>query len=111
MISVDVAGVLVKSPDNIKLLDAMLDNKLALTGHVNAVCKATFFHIRTLRHVWSVLTEDTAKTVACARVGSRLDYANSILYGREHPQTATYAKHHRPGCQALEKQYGRDGHT
>ena len=58
----------------------MLDNKLTLTGHVNAVCKATFFDIRVLRNILSVLTEDTVKTVAYTMVGSRLDYANSILY-------------------------------
>ena len=46
----------------------------------NVVCKATFFHIRALRHIPSVLTEDMAKNVVCALVGSRLDYANLILY-------------------------------
>ena len=81
MTSVNVAGVLVKPSDKIKLLGATLDNKLTLTWHVNAVCKATFFHSRALRHIRRVLTEDTAKTVACALMGSRLDYANSILYG------------------------------
>ena len=32
-------------------------------------------------NIYIVLTEDTTKTVACALVGSSLDYANSILYG------------------------------
>ena len=73
MTSVNVAGVLVKPSDKIKLLSAMLDNKLGLTGHVNAVCKATFFHIRALRHIRGVLTEDMSKTVACVLVGSRLN--------------------------------------
>ena len=48
MTSVNVAGVLVKPFDKITLLGATLDNKLTLIGHVNAVCKATFFHIRAL---------------------------------------------------------------
>ena len=69
-----------KPSDKIKLLGATLDNKLIPTGYVKAVCKATFFHIRALPHMWSVLTDDTAKTVACALMVSRLDYANSILY-------------------------------
>ena len=81
MTSVNVAGVLVKPSDKIKLLCATLNNKLTLTGHINAVFKATFFNIRALRHIRSVPTEDMAKTVVCALVGSRLDYANSILYG------------------------------
>ena len=53
----NVFGVLVKPSDKITLLDATLDNKLTLSGHVHAACKATFFHIRALRHIRSVLTE------------------------------------------------------
>ena len=60
MTNVNVARVLVKPSDKIKLLGAKLDNKLTLTGYVNAVCKATIFHIRALRHIRSLLTEDTA---------------------------------------------------
>jgi hypothetical protein len=45
------------------------------------LCKSCFFHIRALRHIRPALTLDAAKTVACSLVGSRLDYANSILYG------------------------------
>ena len=81
MTSVNVAGVLVKQSDKIKLIGATLDNKLTLTGHVNAVCKATFFHIRALCHIRRVLTEDTAKTGACVLVCLIQDYANSILHG------------------------------
>ena len=80
MTSVNVDGVLVKPSDKITFLGATLNNKLTVTGHVNTVCKATFFHIRALQDIRNLLTEDTAKTIACALVGSRLDYANLILY-------------------------------
>ena len=39
------------------------------------------YHIRALRHIRSSISEDMAKMVACALVGSRLDYANSVLFG------------------------------
>ena len=39
MTIVNVAGVLVKPSNKIKLLGAKLDNKLTLTGLVNVVCK------------------------------------------------------------------------
>ena len=81
MTSVNVVGVLVKPSDKIKLLSATLDNKLTLTGHVSAVCKVMFFHIRALRHIQSILTEDTAKTVACVLVGSLLTTPTQFLYG------------------------------
>ena len=34
-----------------------------------------------MKHIRSSLTTDMAKTVACALVNSRLDYANAVLYG------------------------------
>ena len=37
--------------------------------------------IRALKHIRSSLTADMAKTVACALVNSRLDYANSVMCG------------------------------
>ena len=43
-------------------------------------CKSTYFYIRALRHIRQTLSTDDAKTVASALVGSRLDYANSIIY-------------------------------
>ena len=43
--------------------------------------KSIHYHIRALRHIRSSISEDTAKMVASVLVGSRLDYANSVLYG------------------------------
>ena len=34
-----------------------------------------------MRHIRPAVTEDMAKSVACALVGARLDYANSVLFG------------------------------
>jgi len=42
---------------------------------------ASYFHLRALRHVRSVRTEDMAKSIAVSWVSSRLDYANSVLFG------------------------------
>jgi len=39
------------------------------------------FHIRVLRHIRPYLVSETSKTSACAIVGFRLDYANSVLTG------------------------------
>jgi len=51
-----------------------------MDNHVNSVHKSVHYHIHALRHIRLSISEDMAKTVACALVGSRLDYANSILY-------------------------------
>ena len=39
-----------------------------------------FYHIRALRHVRPALSDDLTKMVASSLVGSRLDYANSVLF-------------------------------
>ena len=49
--------------------------------HVNNVCRASYFHIRALRHVGECIDEETARTVASSIVGARLDYCNSVLHG------------------------------
>jgi len=52
-----------------------------MNNYVSAVCKSVHYHIRALCHICSSISEDMAKMVACALVSSRLDYANSILFG------------------------------
>ena len=40
-----------------------------------------FFHIRAFRHIRAALTQEMANSVAVFLVTSRLDYANSLLFG------------------------------
>ena len=54
---------------------------LSINRFQKHACKASYFHIRALRHIRSSLTAEAAKTVATAKVGSRLDYCNSLLAG------------------------------
>ena len=58
-----------------------LDSRLSFDKQVSETCKAAYFCIRALRHIWSSLTTEAAKTVGSAIVGSRLDYCNSLLAG------------------------------
>ena len=44
-------------------------------------CKASYFHIRALRHIRSSITTEACKTVAAVIVGLRLNYYNSLLAG------------------------------
>ena len=54
---------------------------MSFDKHVSEICKASYFHIRALRHIRSSLTTEAAKMVAVAIVGSRLYYCNSLLAG------------------------------
>jgi len=79
--SIDVAGTVVPVTDCVKLLDVTLDSQLTMDKHVSAISRSCFYHIRAIRHIRPSLTDDMAKLVACSLVGSRLDYANSALFG------------------------------
>ena len=57
------------------------NNHLSFNSHVASVTKSCNYHIRSFRHIRSCLTDDMAKSVAVALVSSKLDYANSLLYG------------------------------
>ena len=66
-------------------LGVTLDKNLSMNNHVSAICKSVHYHIRTLRHIRSSISEDMAKMVVRALVGSSLDYANSVLFGTTSP--------------------------
>ena len=48
---------------------------------MNEVSRTCFYHLRALRHIRPAITVSDANMIACSVVGSRLDYANSVLYG------------------------------
>ena len=78
---ISVAGSPIKLQTSIKNLGVYLDSRLSFDKQVSETCKASYFHIRALRHIRSSLTAEAAKTVATAIVGPRLDYCNSLLAG------------------------------
>ena len=80
--SISVAGSPTKLQSSIKNLGVYLDSKMSFDRHVSETCKASYFHIRALRHIRSSLTTEACKTVAAAIVGSRLDDCNFLLAGR-----------------------------
>ena len=79
--SISVAGSPIKLQSSIKNLGVHLDSKMSFDKQVSETCKASYFHIRALRHIRSSLTTEACKTVAAAIVGSRLDYCNHLIAG------------------------------
>ena len=49
--------------------------------NVNEVSRAYFYHLRALRHIRLAITASDANMIAYSVMGSRLDYANAVLYG------------------------------
>ena len=79
--NINVAGTSVALSDKVKLLGVTLDRHLTFNSHIVQVCRSAHFPTRALRHIRNVISNDTAKSVAQALVSSRMDYANSILFG------------------------------
>jgi len=67
--------------NHVKILGAVLDPRITLAEHTKAVSKSCFYHIHAPRHIRGSLDHLTIRTIAVALVSTRLDYANSILYG------------------------------
>ena len=79
--SINAAGSVVPISSTIKIFVVILDSHLIFEAHVKSITKTCYFHIRALRHILSYINLETAKSVASAIVSSRLDYANSLLFG------------------------------
>jgi hypothetical protein len=79
--SVNIAGSSISAADSTKILGVTLDQHLTMNKHVNEVCRAAYYHIRSLRQVRRSIPTDVANAIACSLVSSRLDYANATLYG------------------------------
>ena len=79
--SLSVACSPIKLQSSITNLGVHLDSRMSFDKQVSETCKASYFHIRALRHIRSSFTTEACKTVAAAIVGSRLDYCNSLLAG------------------------------
>ena len=79
--SIDIGSVTVQTAHSVKSLGVVIDNTLSFSQHVDSVCRSSYFHLRALRHIRRWISDDTAKSIACATVAGRLDYCNSVLVG------------------------------
>ena len=85
---------------HVKILGVVLDPRITLSEHTKAVSKSCFYHIRALKHIRDSLDSSMIRTIAAALVTSRLDYANSVLYGipSKYLSPPAYSKYSRACC-------------
>jgi len=77
---IDLKDVTVPVTNTVKSLGVIIDSTLSFNEHVNSMCQSSHFHLRALRHIRKLVSEETAMTVASAMVQGRLDYCNSVLH-------------------------------
>ena len=63
-----------------------------MDDHIASIFKSVHYHTHALHHILSSTTQDVATTVITALVGSRVDYANSVLYGTTEKNIFTLQK-------------------
>jgi len=63
---------------SVKLLGVMLD-AMSFNKHVSTILRACNFHLSTLLHIRSLISDTVAQQIACSIVGFWLDYCNSLL--------------------------------
>ena len=112
---VAVSGPVIPFVRKIWVLGVDIDGELACNDHIISVVRSCNYHIRALRHTCNLIDRDTANTIACSIVCSRLDYCNAILYGVtefsisrlqrvQNPLTRTVGTEpHRASCAGLRR--------
>ena len=69
------------SSNSARNLGVIFDKCIKLDYHICSVCKSTYFHVRNIRGICSIISNDACAQLIHSLVTFRLDYCNSILYG------------------------------
>ena len=79
------------SSNSARNLGVIFDKCMKLDYHISSVCKSTYFHLRNIGSIRSILSNDACAQLIHSLVTVRLDYCNSILYGL--PDSSLYRLH------------------
>ena len=78
---VKVGGTYVVPVSSIKNLGVLFDCGLSMDTFINSTIKTAFYHIYNIGRIRKYISTSSAERVVHALVSSRLDMANSLLYG------------------------------
>ena len=79
--SLKLGNCVIKPTDTVRNLGVVFDKHMTMETHVNATCKAAYYNLYRISKIRKYLSEKSTKTLVHALVISKLDYANSLLYG------------------------------
>jgi hypothetical protein len=71
----------IRPSPNVRNLGVVFDNIMSMTKQVNSIISSANLQLRNIRRIQRYLDRDTKHHVVRALILSRLDYANSLLYG------------------------------
>jgi hypothetical protein len=79
--TIHVGDAIVAVSEKAKNIGAVMDSQLNMVSHVNHISKSCYMHLRNIGRIRPNLTEDAASTLVHSFISSKLDNANSLLYG------------------------------
>ena len=65
----------------VKSLGVQIDQNLSLDNHIKLTCRSAFYHLRNIKAIRNILSQNDAEKLIHAFVTSRLDYCNSLMSG------------------------------
>ena len=80
-LQLDLGHVCIQASSSVKNLGVIIDSTMTMSEQVNSICRGVNFHIRNLWRIRRFLTRDACHHAVRALVLSRIDYANSLLFG------------------------------
>ncbi|XP_070409963.1 uncharacterized protein [Nothobranchius furzeri] len=79
--SPDLNGITLISENKVRNLGVIFDQDMSFKSQVKQVCRISFFHLRNIAKIRSILSKSDAEKLVHAFITSRLDYCNSLLSG------------------------------
>lgn len=80
-VSLTIGDSSITPSSTIKNLGVVFDQTLSMSDHVRSVVKTVNFHLRNIYRIRRYITFDSCNHLVRSLILSRLDYANSLLYG------------------------------
>ena len=80
-ISLKLGELSIQRSTSIKNLGITFDDSLTMYSQINTICKSVNFHIRNIWRIRRFITTEACHRIVRGLVLSRLDYANSLLFG------------------------------
>ena len=78
---VDVSGEHIEPCPSARNIGVIFDEHMSLEKHATSTCKACFFHLRNISKIRNCLSLADTEKLVHAFITSKLDNANSLLYG------------------------------
>ena len=79
-LSVYVGDSIIQQSSTVRDLGVIFDQFLSFDDYIRSVCRSTHFHLRNIGRLRHLLSHHATAQLIHARISTRLDYCNSVLY-------------------------------